>query len=122
MEKRGRVVEMIKATPEYRAYARARPAADRLKDEPRTPEATDQAVSKRQWEHELQQWRAGLRQWCRGRCPSPEAPAAAPEAEPAPAHAATAAHALGEASAHEHGAPHRCRPSVLELLQRQGWR
>lgn len=63
-EKRRRALVIVKATPEYTAYVAARHPTDRLKYEPRTPDATDRAMSKRRWEQEVQQWRAALRGWC----------------------------------------------------------
>lgn len=106
VEKRGRAVDMIKATPDYRAYSKARPAGERLQGEPRTPEATDRTVSKRRWEQEVQQWRAGLRQWCCAQDVGTQ------EAIPV---AASAADPPGER-------PDRRQPSVLELLKSQGRR
>lgn len=63
-EKRRRALVIVKATPEYTAYVAARYPTDRLKHEPRTPDSTDRAMSKRRWEQEVQQWRAALRGWC----------------------------------------------------------
>ncbi|CAK0871803.1 unnamed protein product [Prorocentrum cordatum] len=100
---------MIKATPDYLAYARGRPVGERLEGEPRTPEASAPAVSKRRWEQEVQQWRAGLRQWYqRHGVPAPSAADGALLA-PAPSDGARGAA----------GAPRGRQPSVLELLQRQ---
>eukprot|EP00440_Ansanella_granifera_P041575 gb/GFBE01045084.1/.p1 GENE.gb/GFBE01045084.1/~~gb/GFBE01045084.1/.p1 ORF type:complete len:289 (+),score=43.26 gb/GFBE01045084.1/:1-867(+) len=64
-EKRRRALLIVKATPEYSKYAEARHSPDLCGAEaPRTPDASDRAMSKRRWEQEVQHWRAALRQWC----------------------------------------------------------
>merc|ERR1712135_89396 len=43
---------------------RSKPEDARRASEPCTPDFKDRAVSKRRWEHEVQQWRLALKQWC----------------------------------------------------------
>ena len=54
--KRERGVESIKRTPEYKASGSSGF---------RTPDATDRAISKRNWEAQMQQWRTALRKCSR---------------------------------------------------------
>eukprot|EP00931_Biecheleriopsis_adriatica_P038855 TRINITY_DN22223_c0_g1_i1.p1 TRINITY_DN22223_c0_g1~~TRINITY_DN22223_c0_g1_i1.p1 ORF type:complete len:189 (-),score=45.64 TRINITY_DN22223_c0_g1_i1:84-650(-) len=63
-EKRRRAVLIVKATPDYQTYAEAGTSTEKEVGAPRTPDASDRAMSKRRWEQEVQQWRASLRQWC----------------------------------------------------------
>jgi hypothetical protein len=51
-----------KARPDYIAFARARPAAVRGKDEPITPK-TERNESRRKWWTQFQSWREGVRKW-----------------------------------------------------------
>mmetsp|Transcript_1657 Transcript_1657/g.3905 ORF Transcript_1657/g.3905 Transcript_1657/m.3905 type:complete len:306 (+) Transcript_1657:51-968(+) len=63
-EKRQAAIQAIRATPEHLALAAARLGGDpTAAAAPRTPDATDSSVSKRQWEASVQRWRAGLRSW-----------------------------------------------------------
>lgn len=68
-EKRRKAVVIVKATPEYHVWSAQVEQNPQLRcaagtPAPRTPDASDRAVSKRRWEQEVQSWRAALKQWC----------------------------------------------------------
>jgi len=67
-EKRKKAVVIVKATPEYQFWSAQVERNPQLRcaagtPAPRTPDASDRAVSKRRWEQEVQSWRAALKQW-----------------------------------------------------------
>jgi len=64
LEKRQKSVATIKSAREYQFFTERRDEGARRASEPRTPDFKDRAVSKRRWEHEVQQWRLALKQWC----------------------------------------------------------
>eukprot|EP00930_Biecheleria_cincta_P043491 TRINITY_DN29862_c0_g1_i1.p1 TRINITY_DN29862_c0_g1~~TRINITY_DN29862_c0_g1_i1.p1 ORF type:complete len:278 (-),score=49.68 TRINITY_DN29862_c0_g1_i1:162-995(-) len=68
-EKRRKALVIVKATPEYQFWSAQVDQNPQLRcaagtPAPRTPDASDRAVSKRRWEQEVQSWRAALKQWC----------------------------------------------------------
>lgn len=68
-EKRRKAVVIVKATPEYQSWSAQVERNPQLRcaagtPAPRTPDASDRAVSKRRWEQEVQSWRAALKHWC----------------------------------------------------------
>jgi len=65
-EKRQAIIAGVKEAPEYLAYRSSSLQANSESPffgtaAPRTPEATDRAISKRQWEDQVRQWRTQLR-------------------------------------------------------------
>lgn len=68
-EKRQAIIAGVKASEEYFAYGARGVPAELGEAAPRTPEATDRGISKRQWEDHVRQWRAALRRYGPERSP-----------------------------------------------------
>lgn len=68
-EKRQAIIAGVKASEEYFAYTAGGVPAEFGEAAPRTPEATDRGISKRQWEDHVRQWRAALRRYGPERSP-----------------------------------------------------
>lgn len=65
IEKRKAAVVIVKASQQYKAYQQITSQTNLLDlHAPRTPDPTDRAMSKRQWEEEVRLWRLALRQHC----------------------------------------------------------
>lgn len=64
LEKRQTLIEIIKQSPEYCSFAEHRSREEQsAPSAPKTPDATDRAISKRRWEEEVRLWRLALRKW-----------------------------------------------------------
>lgn len=75
LEKRQMLIEVVKQSPEYRAFAecRARLGAELAGPVPKTPDGTDRTMSKRRWEDEVRLWRLALRHWSPDNAQDPNA-------------------------------------------------
>jgi hypothetical protein len=65
LKKRQALIEVVKQSPEYRAFAecRDRMGAGLTIPVPKTPDGMDRTLSKRRWEDEVRLWRLALRHW-----------------------------------------------------------
>lgn len=64
INKREKEVETIKSLPSYKIFLEMVPKELRTSEDPRTPDPTDRAVSKRMWKWNVEKWRLQIK----GRC------------------------------------------------------